>query len=435
MNLKKLAVLSALALSLVAAFVIFGGNTTKASIGGPICNVPADYATIQAAINVSGCSTINVAAGTYAESLTIARSLTLNGPNVGVTGNSARGPEATVDQTNITANGVIVDGFSFANPGVQMNIFGATTALSGVKVKNNIFSGYSSVGFPTYNAGNLEITGNLFKNPVAATEAMQIKASAATPGGCSGTLVSDNVFTAASNNGAADINFSCTGSGSTGVKVSGNLDTGLALDTSFTAFSGVVAGIVVTTNNVTGTATAGSAIFFFGGVTGTVDINNNIITNFGGNGVDVGDFGDGNNSGAFSITYNNLSNNFRSIRLRNAFSSGASVEAHRNNVSGNSSGIGIQNDSTSMVANATCNWWGAANGPGPVGPGSGDKVTAGVIFAPWLISSDLNGSCIGGNVVTNKDQCKNDGWKTRVRANNTPFKNQGDCIQYINTGK
>lgn len=33
----------------------------------------------------------------------------------------------------------------------------------------------------------------------------------------------------------------------------------------------------------------------------------------------------------------------------------------------------------------------------------------------------------------NKDQCKNDGWKSF----NTPraFKNQGDCIQYVNTGK
>jgi hypothetical protein len=38
-------------------------------------------------------------------------------------------------------------------------------------------------------------------------------------------------------------------------------------------------------------------------------------------------------------------------------------------------------------------------------------------------------------VPTNKDQCKNDGWKTRVRSDGTTFKNQGDCIQYANTGK
>lgn len=413
--------------------MMFRGGTTKAAVA--VCSVPSgSYPTIQDAVNDPGCNTINVAPGVYNENVVIPRALTLNGPNAGISGNAARGPEATVNQVNITASDVTVDGFSFSNPGVQMNIFGATT-LSGVSVKNNIFSGYGSVGFPTYNAGNLAVTRNLFKNPLAATEAMQIKAGPTSLGGCNGTLVSDNVFTAASNNGAADINLSCTGSGSTGVTVSGNLDTGLALDTSFTAFSGVIGGIVVTTNNVTGTATAGSAIFFFGGVTGSVDINNNIITKFGGNGIDVGNFGDGNNAGTFTFTYNDLSQNFRSIRLRAAFDPGASVTANRNNVSGNSSTFGIQNDSLTLVANATCNWWGAANGPGPVGPGSGDKVSTGVTYAPWLISSSLNSACIGGNVATNKDQCKNDGWKTRVRADNTTFKNQGDCVSYTQNGK
>jgi hypothetical protein len=41
----------------------------------------------------------------------------------------------------------------------------------------------------------------------------------------------------------------------------------------------------------------------------------------------------------------------------------------------------------------------------------------------------------GCPLVTNKDQCKGDGWKTLRRANNTTFKNQGDCVQYANTGK
>ncbi len=433
MNLRNLVALATLALAVVLVLMTFGGSKTKAALA--TCSVPSgSYPTIQSAVDDPGCSTVNVAPGVYNEYVAIARALTLNGPNAGISGAGARGSEATVSQVNITANDVIVDGFTFANPGIQMNIFGATT-LSGISVKNNIFSGYGSVGFPTYNAGNLSVRRNLFRNPLAATEAMQIKAASFSPGGCSGTVVSDNVFMAASNNGAADINFSCTGSGSTGVTVSGNMDTGLALDTSFTAFSGVVGGIVVTNNNVTGTATAGSAIFFFGGVTGSVDISNNVITDFGGNGIDVGNFGDGNNTGAFTFTYNNLSNNFRSIRLRAAFDSGATVTANRNNVSGNSTTIGIQNDSTTLLANATCNWWGAADGPGPVGPGSGDKVSTGVTFAPWLVSSNLNGPCIGGNVPTNKDQCKNDGWMTRVRSDGSTFKNQGDCIQYVNTGK
>ena len=38
-------------------------------------------------------------------------------------------------------------------------------------------------------------------------------------------------------------------------------------------------------------------------------------------------------------------------------------------------------------------------------------------------------------VPTSKDQCKNGGWQLLFRADGTGFKNQGDCIQYVNTGK
>ena len=35
----------------------------------------------------------------------------------------------------------------------------------------------------------------------------------------------------------------------------------------------------------------------------------------------------------------------------------------------------------------------------------------------------------------NKDDCKKGGWMTMTRADGSSFKNQGDCIQYVNTGK
>lgn len=38
-------------------------------------------------------------------------------------------------------------------------------------------------------------------------------------------------------------------------------------------------------------------------------------------------------------------------------------------------------------------------------------------------------------VATNKDQCKNGGYVNAKRADGSSFKNQGDCIQYVNTGK
>jgi hypothetical protein len=41
----------------------------------------------------------------------------------------------------------------------------------------------------------------------------------------------------------------------------------------------------------------------------------------------------------------------------------------------------------------------------------------------------------GCPLAVNKDQCKNGGWQTLRRANNTTFKNQGDCVSYTNNGK
>jgi len=38
-------------------------------------------------------------------------------------------------------------------------------------------------------------------------------------------------------------------------------------------------------------------------------------------------------------------------------------------------------------------------------------------------------------VLVARDRCKNGGWQSLSRNNSTPFKNQGDCIQYVNTGK
>lgn len=38
-------------------------------------------------------------------------------------------------------------------------------------------------------------------------------------------------------------------------------------------------------------------------------------------------------------------------------------------------------------------------------------------------------------VASNKDQCKNGGFLTVKRNDGSGFKNQGDCIQYVNTGK
>jgi hypothetical protein len=43
-------------------------------------------------------------------------------------------------------------------------------------------------------------------------------------------------------------------------------------------------------------------------------------------------------------------------------------------------------------------------------------------FEPYVVAND-------------KEQCKNGGWQAYRRVDGSPFKNQGDCVQYTNTGK
>jgi hypothetical protein len=61
--------------------------------------------------------------------------------------------------------------------------------------------------------------------------------------------------------------------------------------------------------------------------------------------------------------------------------------------------------------------------------------SGGVCDGGWDKSSDINVQVFASQVATSKDGCKNDGWKTLVRSDGSTFKNQGDCIQYVNTGK
>lgn len=71
--------------------------------------------------------------------------------------------------------------------------------------------------------------------------------------------------------------------------------------------------------------------------------------------------------------------------------SGRAMEAHGNVFERNGYGVGLYG-----AANATANWWGAANGPSGVGTGSGDAVAtenlASVQIAPWLTSPPAAGA-------------------------------------------
>ncbi|MDP9147136.1 MAG: hypothetical protein M3N22_05710, partial [Acidobacteriota bacterium] len=145
----------------------------------------------------------------------------------------------------------------------------------------------------------------------------------------------------------------------------------------------------------------GSAVYIGGGDSDVIVTANHII---GGafSAVKVANvFSDGPSTGII-VTLNTLTNNAYGVNVGlNAISATDTVQVHRNGISGNSL-FGANNDSSGVV-NATCNYWGASDGPGPVGPGSGDKVSTGVVFSPWLHNAKLRGPCRKGDKDHNKD--------------------------------
>ncbi len=332
--------------------------------------------TIQSGVDAAASGdTVSVPAGTYPEDVTVNKALTLDGAQAGVDARTRSGSESLVKSISISASNVNVDGFSFNGTASQVSVNSTTSILSGLAVKNDIFNGYGSVGLMTFNAGNIAVSQDLFEHAAASSEAMQIKASDPSLHGCTGSTVQNNSFSAATNNGGSDINFSCTGSDSTNVTVSGNASTGMSGGSSLTAFSGVDDGISVTNNTAT---TDGSSVFFFGNVSGSASITGNTFTSTTANAVSIhgGDVGttDSPNSGTFTISSNKLSAAASGVAIAAATLTG-SAAIHNNDLSG--AHVGVTNNSAGSV-NATNNWWGSASGPGSL---------AGVTTSPFCVNS------------------------------------------------
>src|SRR5205823_2021423 len=93
-----------------------------------------------------------------------------------------------------------------------------------------------------------------------------------------------------------------------------------------------------------------------------------------------------------TISNNALANGFDGVDTRLAGDvpttpwdvTGKEIHINLNNITGNAE-FGVKN-TVNGVLDATCNSWGSASGPGPVGPGTGDRVTPGVAYSPWLVA-------------------------------------------------
>lgn len=88
--------------------------------------------------------------------------------------------------------------------------------------------------------------------------------------------------------------------------------------------------------------------------------------------------------------------------------------------------VGLDVESDALFWNTSTAAWYSDGGIGGVGIFRRDDV-----WTPYSPAFQI----AAYTIATNKDACKNGGWQTLSRADGSPFKNQGDCIQYVNTGK
>jgi len=398
MNYKRFTVLGALTLALVVGSMMLSNHKTRAMVA--TCSVPLVYPTIQSAVDNPGCSTINVASGTYAESVTIGRPLTLNGPNFGVSAFGSRDQEAIVTSAATTFN--LTDGTNVTIDGFTINgDFGIYPSISttGLSILNNIISGTTrAVSLDAPGDGTSLLNNDLFSN----TRSLHI-------GGGSGphtTLkINGNRFSGPL--ASTGIFFSGSSNTITGFEFKNNMLqhwANMAATITDATISGntvsVVGGMQIDLHNstVSGNSFDGGGltecIQLFGSQFGLVPSEHVTVSGNTFNhcyryaiqlSPDIHDI---------SITGNEITNGTGDgVNTRDAtlWTVPATIHINRNNITGNSN-FGV-NNTVSGILDATCNWWGAINGPGPVGPGSGDRVSMNVTFAPWLIAPAPGSPC------------------------------------------
>lgn len=219
-------------------------------------------ATIQAAVNAASTGdVIDIGDGTYAENLSITKGLTINGPNVGLSGTSAsRSAEAVIDVTSIAPTGsrhweisttsqVIIDGLSFKND-VTVTGAGIRTLLrvsthGGHIIRNSIFARTNATSTYTgsdaaprglevanlSSGSSIEIRNNLFRgNSDSLYKNANFRTGLYSNGGSGSTTIADNTFEYC----RTAINADNT---TTGVAISGNTFSGNGTALSFGAIA------------------------------------------------------------------------------------------------------------------------------------------------------------------------------------------------------
>jgi hypothetical protein len=384
----------------LAAVLAIGGKTE--AVGGPTCVVPsADHATIQSAVSDTDCSTVKVKAGTYNEHVVISRSLTLKGAKAGNPVSSrtfADSHESTIDGSGasdtptvtINAPDVTINGFSITNPAHGLGVT-VKTAGNNAVIKKNIVNTVGSNAYTQPTVGvylengpdSVQLRGNEVNNVQS------------NGGSAQGVLIGDSTSSNPSLNTLID----------------GNVISNVA--------SVLKGAYGVQANN--GASSSPTATGYT-----ELKVRGNNIKNLSGNWAHgVGLEGETPNAVVRFNTISNLTDTSSSpindavgvVFEDNPFFFTAKVNRNNLAVGSNAYGIAVNpaltNQYSSLSVDGECNWWGASNGPGSVGSGSGSMVSAGVDFQPWLKSANLNGRC-GDQKNNDHDQhdgdCDEHGW-------------------------
>ncbi|MGA8848407.1 MAG: right-handed parallel beta-helix repeat-containing protein [Dehalococcoidia bacterium] len=351
---------------------------------GTIIHVPQDYPTIQAAINASSDGdTIMVAAGLYKENVVINRALTLKGAQAGVDARTRSGNETIIQPdggTGIsirTANRtgtnymVVIDGLTVRNV-----VHAITTpdpeVAADIIVKNVRALNSSEFGI------SLTFTTKTTVEYCYVEGAKQaINAGALEP-------FPPTVATLR-NNEVVNAEFGITGYMGDSL-IEGNLIRDFA--TGGTGISGQFLNTQVKHNTITGYV-KGAGMGFESHYGRPLSENVNVESN-------------------------NFTKNSFGIYVFDTQTKLTGIAVNFNNIFDNS-WFGVRNDGNATL-DATRNWWGANDGPGSAGPGTGDAVSAHVDFEPWLGAAPvtLKTETVTDDTVDAKDEAD-----TEVAVNGT----------------
>jgi hypothetical protein len=372
-------------------YVAAGGTDAGNDCGEPT----QPCATIQHAIDeASAGDTIHVAAGAYTEDVTIAKSVTLLGPNAGVDPNTAsRATEATIDggvgrAITVTAAGVTIDGFSITAAVNGAPIYTHGADVDRLTVSDDILD--ATVAALALEAGGEEIA---VERNLIAGGGYGIFTGEAT---YTDLEIADNVIT-----GPVQYYGIFTG-GSTieGFELTGNAVEAIS-DISATITHGVVAGnlfngekpgemtlqidlheSILAGNSFEGHGTTG-CLQLFGSQYSLDPSEEVLITENSFHACDAYGIQLSPDVEAIEITGNTISDSYDGINTRDISNwdvSGLGIEISANSITG-STHLGVDN-TVEGALDARDNWWGCNGGPGQSGC---DSVGAGVEASPYVV--------------------------------------------------